>query len=87
MFDGVAVLLEIEDRANTHIGHDLLGRNLDLDGNGIGAIALAGHILRVISDQREIVLRKRSTGAGDYGKRNGEAGNVMEDNPQHEGTQ
>ena len=82
---GAAVLLEIEDRANTHIRHNFLGRNLDPDTNGIAAIAFARHILCVISDQRG--NRPAQTRAGDYGKRNGGAGNVMENHPQHEGTQ
>jgi hypothetical protein len=81
-----AVLLEIQDRANTHIRHDLLGRYLNLDGSRIAAIALTGYVLRVIPDQRGNILRKRSAAASNYGQRDGEAGNVMQDHPKHEGT-
>src|ERR1700722_536096 len=45
--ESVAIALDVLHRASTDVRHDLLGGNLHLVGGCIGAITLAGHILRI----------------------------------------
>jgi hypothetical protein len=82
--EGIAVARRVEDRAGTDVGDDLLGRDLDPDGDRIGAVALAENVLRIISAEREIARRKSRTGAGRYGKRNCDVDKNPFDDCEHE---
>jgi hypothetical protein len=82
--EGIAVARRVEDRAGTDVGDDLLGRDLDPDGDRIGAVALAENVLRIISAEREIARRKSRTGTGRYGERNCDVDKNPFDDCEHE---
>ncbi len=66
--DAVVVVLGIENGADADIGNDLLRRNLHFRRLGIGTVALAGDILRVVSGQWKIVVGNGGSGKGECRK-------------------
>src|SRR4029077_2586032 len=66
---GAGVVRRVQNRAGADIGDDLLRRDLDPDGDRVGAIALAENVLRIISAEWEIV-RYCCADTGRHDKRN-----------------
>src|ERR1700733_2508106 len=81
----VAVVLDILDRAGADVRHNLLGGNLDLVGDSIGAVTLAGHVLRIGTRERKIVRGESEARANDGGQYNSRGSNAMRENPEHGG--
>ena len=63
-----AVALGIKERADADLGIDLLGGDFHLQLGKVAAVALARDILRVISSERKIVLRRSCSSARGQGK-------------------
>jgi len=76
--ESIAVTLHVLHRTGADIRYNFLGGNLDLIGSRIGAVALAGHILRVSAGERKIIVGKGGARANDRDQRSGCGDNAMQ---------
>jgi hypothetical protein len=82
----IAVVLDVLHRAGTNVRHNLLGGNLDLVGDRIVAVTLAGHVLRIGTRERKIIRGESEAHANDSGQYNGCGSDAVRENPEHGGT-